>query len=375
MVLISCTTIVEVTSTPNPSPEVSPTSTVAATTPSTFTPTIAPVPTEVPTQVPTPTSIPTPTPEPTPTQTPRPSPTPINTPVPTSTPVPTPTSTPQPTSTPIPTPTSTPIPTPIAGTVINDVILNSNTTWRLSDSPFHVQGTIQIPANVTLTIEPGVTIFVPSKGRFESAFVYSGEIRAVGTPSNPIIFSGSGSGILFEAVVNATGNKLFLQHTKINEFGALIKWGYQVTLYDSVLEDVGQSQSVIQGEFIAERNIFKSWGGMRANNSPLIFNFNCFSGIAPSLYHSYTHSTIPSRLNNNSIYGVQAGSGPTLIMTENPASKVDIDATNNYWHDLSEDDVRTFIVDGTTDIKIPVVVNILPFSSNPHPGTPDCSIP
>jgi hypothetical protein len=36
--------------------------------------------------------------------------------------------------------------------------INENTTWTMAKSPYIITNTIQIPENVNLTIEPGVTI-------------------------------------------------------------------------------------------------------------------------------------------------------------------------------------------------------------------------
>jgi hypothetical protein len=63
--------------------------------------------------------------------------------------------------------------------------LSTNTTWTRAQSPFIVTSTIQIPAGITLTIEPGVVV------RFEAAqgLQVSGTLVARGTPSARILLT------------------------------------------------------------------------------------------------------------------------------------------------------------------------------------------
>ena len=66
-------------------------------------------------------------------------------------------------------------------------IINSDTTWTLSDSPYEVISTVQIPAGVTLTIEPGVTVTMSGNG---DMFALNGNVYAHGTFNNKIILDG-----------------------------------------------------------------------------------------------------------------------------------------------------------------------------------------
>ncbi len=63
----------------------------------------------------------------------------------------------------------------------------SNLTWDLSGSPYTITGDVQIPKNVTLTIEPGVEVNI--SGNYE--ILIKGSLNAVGTNLLPIKFKGS----------------------------------------------------------------------------------------------------------------------------------------------------------------------------------------
>jgi hypothetical protein len=68
------------------------------------------------------------------------------------------------------------------GECIIPPVISENTTLHKACSPYVVQDDVSIPANVTLTIEPGVEILMPPK----ASFTISGNIIANGTSSERI---------------------------------------------------------------------------------------------------------------------------------------------------------------------------------------------
>ena len=64
-------------------------------------------------------------------------------------------------------------------------IINSDTTWKLADSPYIVTGNLLVSEGITLTIEPGVEV------KFESAMMLQlrGTLIARGTSDNMITFT------------------------------------------------------------------------------------------------------------------------------------------------------------------------------------------
>ena len=71
-----------------------------------------------------------------------------------------------------------------ASTNISGIIWE-NTTWGISGSPYYVTGDVQIPAGVTLSIDPGVQ--VRFAGQFE--ILVKGAINASGSSLSPISFA------------------------------------------------------------------------------------------------------------------------------------------------------------------------------------------
>lgn len=60
------------------------------------------------------------------------------------------------------------------------------TTWTLAASPHCVQPGVHVSNGVTLTVQPGVTIYFVSA---TSGLTVSGSLVAVGTPTQPITFT------------------------------------------------------------------------------------------------------------------------------------------------------------------------------------------
>ena len=103
---------------------------------------------------------------------------------------------------------------PSSGTGLKGVIY-ANTTWGLSGSPYYVIGDVQVPAGITLSIEPGVVI--QYTGAYE--ILVQGTIVANGTDVSLITFTtftpgvSSGGTILRFANTNLTNSQL--SHIKL----------------------------------------------------------------------------------------------------------------------------------------------------------------
>jgi len=317
--------------------------------------------------------------------TPFPSATPVATPTPTSTLVPTPVPTPIPTSVPTPTPVPTPIPTsvptptPAPGTKIGTMILSQNTTWRKSESPFYLEGRAHVTEGVTLTIEPGVTI-ISNGGRIS----FEGTIKAEGMSSDKISFelttaeifesySRKGRLIVRHAVITGAEAKdtfsgVGVYFVKTNLFGS----GMTAEFHDSIFRGIEYLVYPGPATVTAERNIFRDSTKLRftGSSSSLAISYNCFNMPWPPVDVRVSGT---STINFNSIYGVTS---PIPVEIQGNAFQAfggSIDASENYWHGLSESDIRKTISDSTVSSTKLGVVEILPLRTEPHPDTPDCS--
>ena len=330
-----------------------------------------PLPAPTPVATPTPTSTLVPTPVPTPMPTSVPTPIPVPTPMPTSVPTPTPVPTPM--------PTSVPTPTPSPGTKIGNMVMSQNTTWRKSESPFYLEGQVQVLKSVTLTIEPGVTI-IGNGGSIS----FAGTVKAEGMASDKISFELTTAGILEG---QARTGRLIVRHAVITGteakdtfFGVgvyfvkthLFGGGMTAEFHDSIFRGIEYLVYPGPATVTAERNIFRDSTKFRftGNSSSLAIRYNCFNMPWPPADVTITGT---SSINFNSIYGV---STPILEEIQGNGFQAfggSIDASENYWHGLSESDVRKTISDSTVSFTKLGVVEILPLLTEPHPDTPDCS--
>ena len=86
--------------------------------------------------------------------------------------------------------------TPVSGTIISD------TVWTNADSPYLLTGTLYVPTNLTLTIQPGATVIFSGSSYLQ----VNGTLNARGTPGSNIIFTTDGSNVYATPQVQFGGN-------------------------------------------------------------------------------------------------------------------------------------------------------------------------
>ena len=99
------------------------------------------------------------------------------------------------------------------GTVVNGEVLQGDTVWTSSGSPYTIRKAIQIPAGVTLTVEPGVRVINSGASHL---FKVGGDLRILGSPTRPVTLDGGRTGHIIEAVTRHTAPGLTeIRHAKI----------------------------------------------------------------------------------------------------------------------------------------------------------------
>jgi hypothetical protein len=188
-------------------------------------------------------------------------------------PIPTPTPTQVP-PTPTPTPTATPTPEPY--TEVGGM-LNGDRTWGLADSPYLVTETVQVPDDVTLTIEAGVEVNKPDS--VSSMFRVHGTLISQGTQSDAVSFKGSSSG-LFVNLNGSLSGLIDIRFSRIEDFGGLSnnQGSATINVRDSVLLNISGRSGTSQSELLFERNRFENAAGFYISNlfNKVSFRLNCF---------------------------------------------------------------------------------------------------
>lgn len=104
-------------------------------------------------------------------------------------------------------------PTTVGGAITED------TTWTVDGSPYQVAKTVIVPEDVTLTIEPGVTVLRDeAANNLYSLFEVGGTLSAEGTDAAPVTFTGASTPLVGgrpgETMSTATG-AVRLSHVRV----------------------------------------------------------------------------------------------------------------------------------------------------------------
>lgn len=261
--------------------------------------------------------------------------------------------------------TRTPTITNIGGIITEDA------TWAKANSPYIITATVQIPSEVTLTIEPGVIVTMPTD---DDMFTLKGVIKAHGTPDEPIVFDGEGNSNFFSAKNSGKDAILDLEYCEIRN--GLSFWPYTgqqqrgaFSLKHSKLTNLSTPAYIDypQNDIRIEYNTFINAAGfstVHMNSIKVYIQYNRFAGKHPKL-PALTDFWIQNRgsLNESQTivkynsFGTEDGMALKLTGDETAS----ITAAENYWGTLDVDVIDSMI-DGAIEYQ--------PILTEPHPETP-----
>jgi len=305
-------------------------------------------------------------------------------PTPTSTPTTTPTETATSTPTETDTPTQTEVPTNEVGGIID-----TDTTWG-QGTIYDVTETVQIPEDVTLTIDPGVTIRVDESIERDPVFSLHGTVHAVGTDSERIEFRGSGvSTTLFSAEDSPPNAFLNADYCEIKNGGSLwMRGNGGFHLRNSQIENMGPSYvwypydngEARETDVIIERNTFIDSGGFSVGLDDRQKDETVRTIIRNNLFDGGTEAIYGGLINNWANYGstemiveynsfVNQGENTVLKLPEG-YDDADFDAPNNYWGTTDTDTIDEMIYDSNDNINSAAEIEYTPILESPHEDTP-----
>lgn len=272
-------------------------------------------------------------------------------------------------------------------TIINSVIIRENTTWSSKNSPYYINGKIQVAQGAKLTIEAGSILYY--KESEDCQIVIGGQLVCKGTEAQPIVINnGIVNGLNTSDITleYTTLNKCKFcisdpgvtdNHTKLTaKFCKFVLWDdfYCVYLY-LARETIFENNTVELHNETTRK--YDAYIYLSSEYSPII-RYNVFknlikvSGACDFSYNLFANGAeFTDYRDRKSNYNTFIGVIKMNYYTSWASGADGVwDFTNNYWDKSDENTIKSWITDKTTDITYTGTVKIKPFLSAPHKDTP-----
>lgn len=231
---------------------------------------------------------------------------------------------------------------------------------------------MQIPENVTLTIEPGATVTRPTSG---DMFLLLGTVYAHGTINNKIVFDGGGNSEFFTTWGGA-GNA-YLDYCIIRNGYRFWNRGGYFSLTHSELTNLTHVISLQSpsADICIEYNKFVNTAGLHAYQAAgrfckIYVRYNLFQKLSSSIHNAGGSPGLNEMIvKYNSFIDID---GIILSLCLDFDTAV-MNATENYWGTLDTDVINPKIQDRNDDIRIKNYIDFIPILTEPHSDTPKIS--
>jgi parallel beta-helix repeat protein len=219
-----------------------------------------------------------------------------------------------------------------------------DTVFDKTKSPYLIRGDVTIPANITLTVEPGVVLEFSGNNKLN----IEGTFKAIGTESDPIVFKQLGKYYM-------TGWYGLVFKSKQANDASIVKYGNISQARFAIYCDGGSPQ-------ISYCTITANEIGIHLWNSNAVVSHNKISGNAQhGLYIGSLSPTISNNLITQNNRGIVCDFAPTPNIQQNDVygnteydfyvmrTENDIQASNNWWGGTNEPAIRQKIFDKQKD--------------------------
>ena len=262
-------------------------------------------------------------------------------------------------------------------------LLAQDTTLTASGGPYLLTQAIQIPAGVTLTLEPGTVIRANGAN---ALFWVNGTLNSMGTADLPVRFIGSHlTGTVFYTRDAGSACHIHLSHTYVdgmNRASLVVATGYGQSC-DYNLEDSefvrlpDWSYFWYPNGLQVRRNVFVNFGGFSIGyrssqwNQPVLEN-NLFIGGPASggaligAWAAYDGQLV---VRNNEF----RGGAFRAIEASSTYGNNTLDARSNYWGTTDTSIIKTMIMDNTKSMGFGGPIDVSGALSSPPSGTPTYS--
>jgi PKD repeat protein len=261
-------------------------------------------------------------------------------------------------------------------------IIHSDTTWTMENSPYSVTSTVQIAENVTLKIDPGVTVTFNSTD--SPMFLVHGRVEAHGTPSNKITIICIERSFFFDTAGAPSDCSVSLDYCVLKHgLGICQNIGGSLNLTNSEIIDLadpnwgdwGYSYSWgLESEIYIEHNVFIDVKGFQINWSKekIYIRYNLFKGNNGFILDESTEFAGQSHAVVK--YNTFIDMSEPILKFYVGGGEANMSATENYWGTTNTSLIDSLIIDENDAITIHGFVNYLPILTEPHPDTPTLPI-
>jgi hypothetical protein len=260
--------------------------------------------------------------------------------------------------------------------------LAGNTTWTISNSPYIIENTIQIPDQFTLTILPGVSVF--TELTTGAMFEINGFLDAKGTEDEHITFDGNGVTYIFKTNHPISTGFLSLDYCNIKNAESAFWFDNtaSLNLTNSDLTELSQPSHLWYpaNDVYIEHNTFINSSGIRIGTDNFYTNpvgnvtirYNLISdnqGFFVNNFASYGLSKVI--INNNTFSNING----VVLEVEKGSTTADMDATLNYWGTSDNTTIESMIYDMNDDPDCYSYITYFPILDAPDPEVPTAPIP
>lgn len=253
-----------------------------------------------------------------------------------------------------------------AGTLVGGII-SQNTTWTELDSPYLITGTIQVPAGVTLTIEPGVSASMSGSGDY--VFIVHGTVFAHGTLGKIITLDG-GMHSFFSCENAGPDASIDLDYCEIKNGASLINFARGFYLGHSEITNLTENSDISFGptkDVYIEYNRFTNASGFSTGGGSNVYiRYNYFNTKNPAGQDApwIVNKAGPATIVNNNFFIHTNG---IAVMLQAGRGSEGMVATNNYWGTQNISVIDAMIWDKNDDVHLASYIEYLPIRTSPEP--------
>jgi hypothetical protein len=195
-------------------------------------------------------------------------------------------------------------------------VISLDTTWTEANSPYILTGPVLVNSSVTLTIEPGVTVYL--NGHYLRV---NGTLSARGNSANKIslIFNGSHPGY---PLIDFTSESV--NWSEINQSGSIIENAVISITYDNPIPDdrsavsirnsspkINNNTIITFGVSAPRHKIIDSYGAPIISNNSIITNLP--GSYVTGVYVTTSSPVIFNNVITGGVWGIYSGGGAAVI--------------------------------------------------------------